>query len=153
MKRTQYSATRVEIISSQMTEVIRDIRLVEVADYIAFIRCELFGNIADIVNSATELTFYPDTLTFGLGGEYKLDWNTSPKVMLDLEFKNMGVNAYFRLTLSSEGEEIDLHHVRFAVAGQTPAHNTALLAEAFENARLPKLTSADTPATFKQNLL
>ncbi|MBA8879784.1 hypothetical protein [Phyllobacterium myrsinacearum] len=142
MKRTQYSVARVDIISSHLTEVIQDLRLVDVADYIAFVRCELFGNIADIVNSATELTFYPETLTFGLGGEYALDWNTPPKVMLDLEFSNMGVNAYFRLTLSSESTEIDLHHVRFAETGHTPAENTALLAQAFENARLPQLSAS-----------
>ena len=127
MKRTQYSVARVEIISAHLTEVIHDLRLVDVADYIAFIRCELFGNIADIVNSATELTFYPDTLTFGLGGEYTLDWNSTPKVMLDLEFSNMGVNAYFRLTLSADTTEIDLHHVRFSETGKSPADNTALL--------------------------
>ena len=111
MKRTQYSVARVEIISAHLQKVIHDLCLVDVADYIAFIRCELFGNIADIVNSATELNFYPNTLTFGLGGEYMLDWNSTPKVMLDLEFSNMGVNAYFRLTLSSDSTEIDLHHV------------------------------------------
>ncbi len=141
MKRTQYSVARVEIISTHLTEVIHDLRLVDVADYIAFIRCELFGNIADIVNSATELTFYPDTLTFGLGGEYTLDWNSTPKVMLDLEFSNMGVNAYFRLTLLADTTEIDLHHVRFSETGKSPADNTALLAAAFDNARLPQLTA------------
>ncbi|MBB3146256.1 hypothetical protein FHS21_002671 [Phyllobacterium trifolii] len=143
MKRTQYSVARVEIISVHLQEVIHDLRLVDVADYIAFIRCELFGNIADIVNSATELTFYPNTLTFGLGGEYILDWNSTPKVMLDLEFSNMGVNAYFRLTLSSDSSEIDLHHVRFSETGKSPADNTALLAAAFDNARLPQLTAPE----------
>lgn len=141
MKRTQYSVARVEIISAHLQEVIHDLCLVDVADYIAFIRCELFGNIADIVNSATELTFYPNTLTFGLGGEYMLDWNSTPKVMLDLEFSNMGVNAYFRLNLSSDFTEIDLHHVRFSETGKSPADNTALLAAAFDNARLPQLTA------------
>ena len=143
MKKTQYSAARVAIISSHLAEVVHDLRLVDVADYIAFIRCELFGNIADIVNSATELTFYPDTLTFGLGGEYTLDWNTVPRVMLDLEFKNMGVDAYFRLTLAADSSEIDLHHVRFDESGRSPADNTALLAAAFENARLPQLTAPE----------
>jgi hypothetical protein len=143
MKRTQFSVARVEIISAHLQEVIHDLRLVDVADYIAFIRCELFGNIADIVNSATELTFYPNTLTFGLGGEYILDWNSTPKVMLDLEFSNMGVNVYFRLTLSSDSTEIDLHHVRFSETGKSPADNTALLAAAFDNARLPQLTAPE----------
>lgn len=145
MKKTQYSAARVEIIAGHLAEVIEDLRLVDVADYIAFIRCELFGNIADIVNSATELTFYPDTLIFGLGGEYTLDWDAPPTVMLDLEFRNMGVNAYFRLTLSAESAEIDLHHVRFAETGRSPADNTALLGAAFENAKLPPFVTPDEP--------
>lgn len=144
MKKTQYSATRVEILERHLTEVIKDLLLVDVADYIAFIRCELFGNIADIVNSATELTFYPNTLTFGHGGEYSLDWNLAPIVTLDLEFRNMGVNAYFRLILSAHSTEIDLHHLRFAEAGRSPAENTALLEAAFLDAHLPQLTASES---------
>lgn len=143
MKRTQYSIARVEILARHLTEVIEDLRLVDVADYIAFIRCELFGNIADIVNSATELTFYPNTLNFGLGGDYALEWNSSPTVTLDLEFSNMGVNAYFRLILSANATEIDLHHLRFAEAGRSPAENTALLEAAFVDAHLPQLTASE----------
>ncbi|MCO4315637.1 hypothetical protein M8997_000450 [Phyllobacterium sp. 21LDTY02-6] len=143
MKRTQFSTQRVDLITSHLTEVVRDLRLVDAADYIAFIRCELFGNIADIVNSATELHFHPGTLTFGLGGDYILDWASSPVVTLDLEFCNLGVSAYFRLILSAEESKIDLHHLRFAETGRSPAENTELLDAAFQDARLPQLAAPE----------
>ncbi|GAB1582989.1 hypothetical protein [Phyllobacterium phragmitis] len=136
MRSTQYSLTRESIIAEHMREVIRDLRLVDVADYIAFIRCELFANIADIVNSATELHFYPQTLQFGHGGEYELDWNRLPRVTLDMEFRNRGVYAYFRVMIDAEGSQIDLNHITFDQASEKPASNTERLAAAFEDARI-----------------
>ncbi|RCS23959.1 hypothetical protein DUT91_11945 [Phyllobacterium salinisoli] len=138
MRSTQYSETRESIIAGHMTEVIRDLRLVDVADYIAFIRCELFANIADIVNSATELHFFPQTLHFGHGGEYELDWDRPPRIILDMEFRNMGVYAYFRLLIDAKGAQIDLNHITFDQASESPAHNTERLAAAFADARIPQ---------------
>ncbi|KXF76038.1 hypothetical protein ATN84_14020 [Paramesorhizobium deserti] len=137
MRSTQYSLTRESIIAEHMREVIRDLRLVDVADYIAFIRCELFANIADIVNSATELHFFPQTLQFGHGGEYELDWGRPPRVILDMEFRNRGVYAYFRVLIDAEGAQIDLNHITFDQASENPACNTERLAAAFEDARIP----------------
>jgi hypothetical protein len=137
MRSTQYSTTREAIIAGHMREVIQDLRLVDVADYIAFIRCDLFANIADIVNSATELHFQPQSLQFGHGGEYELDWNRPPRITLDMEFRNQGVYAYFRVAIDAEGAEIDLNHIAFDHADESPARNTERLAAAFEDARLP----------------
>ncbi|PRD42687.1 hypothetical protein C5748_14780 [Phyllobacterium phragmitis] len=137
MRSTQYSQTRESIIAAHMSEVIRDLRLVDVADYIAFIRYELFANIADIVNSATELHYFPQTLQFGHGGEYELDWDRHPRIILDMEFRNMGVYAYFRVLIDAEGSQIDLNHITFDQASKSPTHNTERLALAFEDARIP----------------
>lgn len=136
MRSTQYSQTREAIIARHMREVIHDLRLVDVADYIAFIRCDLFANIADIVNSATELHFHPQILQFGHGGEYELDWNRPPRITLDMEFRNEGVYAYFRVLINAEGTEIDLNHIAFDQADESPERNTERLAAAFENARM-----------------
>ncbi|PYE87722.1 hypothetical protein [Phyllobacterium leguminum] len=137
MRSTQFSQTREAIIAGHMREVIHDLKLVDVADYIAFIRCDLFANIADIVNSATELHFSPQILQFGHGGEYELDWNRPPRITLDMEFRNEGVYAYFRVLISAEGAEINLNHIAFDQADESPALNTARLAKAFESARIP----------------
>lgn len=138
MRSTQYSQSRETIIAEHIAEVVTDLRLVDAADYIAFIRCELFANIADIVNSATELYFYPSTLTFGQGADYRLDWNTPPTIVLDMEFRNQGVSAYFRLTLADNVFEVDLNHVAFDKADPSPDTNTERLRLALIDSRLQK---------------
>lgn len=132
----QFSNEREAILARNISEVVAELRLVDPADYIAFIRCELFANIADIVHSATELYFYPGTLGLGHGGEFECDWYTAPTVTLDMEFRNKGVYAYFRLTLSGKTASVELNHIVFDNPDEDPARNTARLAEAVDDARL-----------------
>ncbi len=66
MKSLQFSNEREAIIAENIREVVAELRLVDPADYIAFIRCELFANIADIVASATELYFFPVRLNWAM---------------------------------------------------------------------------------------
>lgn len=137
MKSLQFSNEREAIIAENIREVVAELRLVDPTDYIAFIRCELFANIADLVSSSTELYFFPGTLEMGHGGEIHCDWFSSPSVILDMEFRNMGVYAYFRLTLSGKSASVELNHIVFDDADAEPSKNTSRLAEAITNARLP----------------
>ncbi|MBB5704006.1 hypothetical protein FHS76_003921 [Ochrobactrum daejeonense] len=137
MKSLQFSNEREAIIARHMREIAADLRLVDPADYIAFIRCELFANIADIVSSATELYFLPGTLELGHGGEYRCDWQSPPAIVLDMEFRHQGVYAYFRLTLTAGTAGVELNHIAFENADDDPARNTARLIRAFDMARLP----------------
>ncbi|NKC23126.1 hypothetical protein HED50_19270 [Ochrobactrum oryzae] len=57
--------------------------------------------------------------------------------MLDMEFRNQGVYAYFRLTLTDKTAGVELNHIAFEDADEDPAKNTARLANAFDAARLP----------------
>ncbi|MFD1790497.1 hypothetical protein ACI2JN_18220 [Ochrobactrum teleogrylli] len=137
MKSLQFSNEREAIIAENLHEVVAELRLVDPADYIAFIRCELFANIADVVSSATELYFFPGTLELGHGGDYRCDWQSPPSVVLDMEFRNQGVYAYFRLILSDKTAGVELNHITFEDADQDPAKNTARLRAAFSAARMP----------------
>ena len=137
MNNSHFSTEREAIVFQNVRELVNDLRYVDVVDYVAFVRCELLGNIADIVNSAAELFFYPETLRFGHGGEVELGWDGPPKIALDLEFKNLGVNVYFRLVMTGEGARVDLHHLSFSEPDADPAANTQLLAAAFADARIP----------------
>ncbi|MGH6864333.1 MAG: hypothetical protein ACRECN_08725, partial [Methylocella sp.] len=60
--------------------VAAELRLVDVADYIAYIHAAKLANIQDIVNSSVELFFKPGTLSFGWGAEFALDWNSLPVI-------------------------------------------------------------------------
>lgn len=137
MKSLQFSNEREAIIAENLHEVVTELRLVDPADYIAFIRCELFANIADVVNSATELYFFPGTLELGHGGDYRCDWQSPPSIVLDMEFRNQGVYAYFRLILADKTAGVELNHIAFENADEDPARNTLRLRNAFSAARLP----------------
>lgn len=127
---------REEMLAAAISDVAEELRLVDVIDYIAFVRTEKHANISDLVKSSTELFFKNETLRYGLGAQTELDWNTTPSVRLDLEFRNKGVWVYFGLTLDARGSSVDIHHVEFADPSEDPEENTDRLAHALADARL-----------------
>mgnify|MGYP001088595319 CR=1 FL=1 len=137
MRSNEFSSEREAIVLQNMREFAHDLRYVDVADYVAFVRCERLGNIADIVNSAAELFFFPGTLRFGHGGEVELTWEEPPRVALDLEFNNLGVHVYFQLVLRGECMQVELRHVTFSDPRPDTAGNTEMMARAFADARIP----------------
>src|SRR3984893_16917477 len=79
--------------------VAAELRLVDVADFVAYIHAEKFANIQDIVNSSVELFFKPGTLSFGWSAEFELDWNSLPVISLGMEFQHRSVWLVFKLIL------------------------------------------------------
>ena len=52
MNRQPHTSAREIIVADAIREVVSELRLVDVADYVAYIRLEYFANLADIVESA-----------------------------------------------------------------------------------------------------
>lgn len=138
MDRQPYATSREIIVAKAIEDVVGELRLIEVADYIAFIRLEHFACLSDLVDSAAELFFQPGTLRLGHGGEAHIDWSGSPRIVLDLELRPRGVTVYFQLTLTERGASVVVNYVSFEKPGETPDHNTALLLEAVDQARIRK---------------
>jgi len=138
MNRQPYAISREIIVAKAIEDVVGELQLIEVADYIAFIRLEHFACLSDLVDSAAELYFQPGTLRLGHGGEAHVDWSGSPRIVLDLELRPRGVTVYFQLTLTERGASVVVNYVSFEKPGETPDHNTALLLEAIEQARIRK---------------
>jgi hypothetical protein len=92
-------------VSAAFGSVAAELRLVEVGDFIAFIHDEKFANIQDIVNSSVELFFKPGTVSFGWGADFELDWNSTPVIRLDMEFRHGSVWLVFKLTRAANGCE------------------------------------------------
>jgi hypothetical protein len=88
--RCDHDAVSVSALVRAFEPVAAELRLVDAADYIAYIHQKKFANIHDIVNSSVELFFQPETLIFGWGAEYELDWNSAPVVKLDMESSPLG---------------------------------------------------------------
>lgn len=140
MKQDDTHEMREMMIAKQVARIVPELKLVDPADFIAYIHDEHFANITDIIDAATELHFYPHTMQFGNGGSYELEWNTPPTITLDMEFSNEGVTAYFRLVMSPEGFGVELDNVVFENPQDDEA-DTRQLMDALNNARLKKATN------------
>ncbi len=140
-----YSREREKALADGMRDVASELRLVDPADFIAFIRTEQFGNIRNLVNSSTEMFFKPGTICFGLSGEVDLPWGCTPCVSLDMEFHHLNVSAYFRLVLQSLQAGIELSYVSFEGGSEDPDRNTERLIEAIDDARIVPLERSRRP--------
>ena len=99
---------RARTIAEAVRDVAAELRLMDVADLVAFIRFERFGDIQDIVDSSVELFFKHGTLTYGMAADYELGWDGQPIIRLDFEFRHRRVNALFSLCLEAEQAGIDV---------------------------------------------
>ncbi len=136
MNRQPHALTREVIVAEAIKQVVRELRLVDAADYIAFIRLEYFACLSDLVDSAAELFFLPGTLRLGHGGEAHVEWSGNPRIVLDLELRPPGVTVYFQLTLSEHEASVVVNYVSFDAPDEDPSRNTALLEAAIEQARI-----------------
>ncbi len=145
MIKQPHASTREIIVANSIQEVVSELRLVDVADYIAFIRLEQFGCISDIVDSAAELFFMPGTLRLGHGGEAHVGWSENPRIVLDLELRPAGVTVYFALTLTALHASVEVNYIAFDMADEDPEKNTAFLEASLEHSRIRKTVTLAFP--------
>lgn len=138
MKKCEYSEQREKIVADAIRPVATELRLIDAADYIALLRFESHGSLADLVSSAAELYFLPGTVNFGIGGNYSLDWDTQPEISLDLELKPDGVTVYARLALGKDTAGLEINHIAFQSPSSDPDENTAFLAKSLNAAKFVK---------------
>ncbi|WP_246206207.1 hypothetical protein [Propylenella binzhouense] len=134
--RDDHALRRERALTEALREVADELRLIDVADLVAFVRFERYANIADLVNSSVELLFKPGTLRFGAAAQVEIDWRAAPAVMLDLEFRHMGVTVLFNLELRGDETAVDIHYIAFAAPDPSPEANTRRLVAALGDARL-----------------
>ena len=73
-----HTLEREKALADGLRDVAAELRLIDATDLVAYLRTEQFGNIANLVNSSTELYFRPGTLAFGLSGDVQLKWGETP---------------------------------------------------------------------------
>ena len=135
MKKCQYSEQREKIVADAIRPIATELRLIDAADFIALLRFESHASLADLVSSAAELYFLPGTVNFGIGGNYTLDWDTKPEILLDLELKPDGVTVYAQLALGKDSAGIEINHIAFKNPSDDPDENTAFLARSLSAAK------------------
>lgn len=136
MDKQPHSPAREIIVANAIRAVANELRLVDVADYIAFIRLESLASVADIVESAAELYFMPGTLRLGHGCDARVSWSGSPRISLDLELRPGGVTVYFTLELSDDNAAVEVNYVAFDDPAEDPEVNSRYLADALQASRI-----------------
>lgn len=138
MIRQTHTVAREIIVAKAIEEVATELRMIDVVDYVAYMRLEHFSTIADIVETAAELYFMPGTLSFGHGGEARMGWSGEPEIMLDMELKPKGATVYFALTLTDLSAAVTVNYVAFENSSDDPEENTRFLETALGEAKLRK---------------
>jgi hypothetical protein len=133
---------REKALADGLRDVASELRLIEATDLVAFIRTEQFANIANLVNSSTELYFKPGSVRFGQSGDVSLTWGGVPSIALDMEFHHSRVKVYFRLLLEALQAGVEITYINFEDAAADPAQNTRLLIEAIAASRLSPIVPA-----------
>ena len=140
-----YTIEREKALADGLRDVASELRLIDAADLIAFIRTEQFANISNLVNSSTELYYKPGTLSFGRSGDIDVKWGATPTVSLDMEFHHMQVSVYFRLLLEALQAGVEINYISFEAGSTDPDQNTQRLIAAIANARLSPASHAANP--------
>lgn len=148
MIRQEISPTREEVVGRAVAPVAAELRLVDAADYVAFIRLEQRAALADLVSSSAEPYFMPGALRLGEASDYELDWGGEPRVTLDLEFCLQDATVYFRLVMDADSAGVEIDYCSFTHPGKDEAADTAFLAAALEHMRIRPSTkpAAETSA-------
>ncbi|THF50814.1 hypothetical protein [Allorhizobium terrae] len=135
MKKCKYTTDREKLVAEFLSPIASELRLLDAADLISFLRFDYLGNISDLVSSAAELYFHPGTVNFGAGGDYKCDWGEMPEVSLDLEIKPRDITIYAKLVLSHDKAGLEINHISFQNPHDDPNQNTDFLAQRLNEAR------------------
>jgi hypothetical protein len=127
---------REQIIADALVDFASELRLTDAAELMAMIRNDHAANIADLVNSSTELFFKTGTLRYALSASFKAPWDTTPTVEIDMEFRHAAVCAFFRLTIGQRRAGVEIIDILFEERGLDDFAKAERLSDALERARL-----------------
>lgn len=126
------------LIAGAMVDVATEIRLTDPCELILMIRGDHAANIADLVNSSTELFFKSGTVRYALSAACRVHWNAAPEIGLEMEFRHDNVCAFFRLLIGRRKAGVQLIDVLFDEAGLDAGARSERLAAAIADAKLPR---------------
>jgi hypothetical protein len=127
---------REQIIADALADFASELRLTDAAELMSMIRNDHAANIADLVNSSTELFFKSGTLRYALSASFKAPWDATPTVEIDMEFRHATVCAFFRLTIGQRRAGVKIIDILFEEQGLDDFAKAERLSAALESARV-----------------
>jgi hypothetical protein len=134
--RIDHSQVREKILGDSIRRVATDLRLIDLPDLVSYLKTGQIASVGSLVQSSIELSFKPETLSFGHAGDVFLEWGILPRVCLDMEFHHHAVHVYFRLMLEAEEAAVEITYISFEGETTVPSHNTTRLHDALGEASL-----------------
>jgi hypothetical protein len=134
--RIDHSQVREKILGDSIRCVAADLRMIDLPDLVSYLKTGQLASVATLVQASIELSFKPESLTFGYSGDVYLEWGRLPRVSFDMEFHFQAVHVYFRLMLEAEEAGVEITYVSFEGESLGPEHNTSRLARALGEAHL-----------------
>jgi hypothetical protein len=127
---------REQIIADALVDFASELRLTDAAELMSMIQNDHAANLADLVNSSTELFFKSGTLRYALSASFKGPWDATPTVEIDMEFRHAAVCAFFRLTIGHRRAGVEILDILFEEQGLDDFAKTKRLSDALATARL-----------------
>jgi hypothetical protein len=140
-QRSRAEKSNEEIIADGIVDVATELRLVDASELALMIRNDEEANIADVINSSTELHFKKGTLRYALVAGYNVGWESTPTILFDMEFQHRSVSAFFRLMLSRTRAGIEVLDVVFDETNLDRAAMAQRLEDAIADARVVDASS------------
>ncbi len=139
--RVDHACQREVALGQSVRKVAADLRLLDLADIVAYLKTGQIASAATLVQSSIELSFEPDTLFFGASGDVSLRWGHLPQVSFDLEFHHQSVHVYFRLLLEADVAGVEISYIAFDRPSAEPEVNTQRLITALIDAQRVAVTA------------
>lgn len=98
-------------LADGLREFATELRLIDVVEFVSYIRMDKFAHIENLIASAAEVHFKPGTLVFGGSADVHLDWGAAPTVWLDMEFRNEGIVVHFCIVLESCRAAVEINYM------------------------------------------
>ena len=127
---------REQIIADALVDVASELRMTDAAELMLMIRDDQAANIADLVNSSTELFFKSGTLRYALCARFKAPWDATPVIEIDMEFRHAAVCAFFRLKIGQRRAGVEIIDILFDEQGLDDLAKAERLSAALASARL-----------------
>ena len=101
------------LLADAIVDVATELRLADPTEFVLMIRGDQAANIADLVNSSSELFFKSGALKYALSAGCELHWESTPTVNLDMEFRHDAVTVFFRLIIGRARAAVEVLDVFF----------------------------------------
>jgi len=127
---------REQIIANALVDFASELRLTDATELMSMIQNDHAANLADLVNSSTELFFKSGTLRYALSASFEAPWDATPTVEIDMEFRHAGVSASLRLKIGERRAGVEIADILFDEQGLDDFAKAERLSGALKSARL-----------------